>query len=315
LHAEHLQGAVRGARLVSAVAASASRAADRIRCPIAHSVQELLDHPDVEAVVIASPSCLHWEHAALALAAGKGVFCEKPMADSVDGALAVVELVHEMGAPFQIAFQRRYDPGYARAKELILCGAIGKPEMFRAISCDHTPPPLAFAQTSGGLFWDLGVHDFDAARFLMGEEIVAVHAVGAVLVEPGLAALDDVDYGLVSLRFESGALGVVQNSRRAAWGYEIRAEVYGSTGKVVTELDERLPVRLYAADGIHSERYFQFIERFRDAYRLELQAFVDAVRAGVQPKPGPLDGLNALRVAEAATRSRHEGRWVTLEVS
>jgi myo-inositol 2-dehydrogenase/D-chiro-inositol 1-dehydrogenase len=146
----------------------------------------------------------------------------------------------------------------------------------------------------------------------MGDEIAAVHATGAVLVEPALAEIDDVDYGVVTLRFSSGGLGVVQNSWRAPWGYEIRAEVYGSRGKVVTELDERVPTRLYTERGFRSERYHLFVERFREAYRLELQSFVDALRAGQSPSPDARDGLKAVRAADAATRSRREGHWVTM---
>jgi myo-inositol 2-dehydrogenase/D-chiro-inositol 1-dehydrogenase len=219
--------------------------------------------------------------------------------------------VERARAPFQIAFQRRFDPGYARAQEFILEGAIGKPEMFRGVSCDYMPP-VDYLRTSGGLFWDLGVHDFDAARFLMGEDISAVHATATIQVEPALAEFGDIDYGIVTLRFASGALGVIQNSWRAPWGYEIRAEVYGSVGKVVTELDERTPTRLYTERGFTGERHHLFVERFREAYRLELQAFVDALHTGTALSPNAWDGLAALRVADAATRSHREGRWITI---
>jgi myo-inositol 2-dehydrogenase/D-chiro-inositol 1-dehydrogenase len=149
----------------------------------------------------------------------------------------------------------------------------------------------------------------------MRDEIVSVHAAGAVLVEPALATIDDVDYGVVTLRFAGGALGVVQNSWRAPWGYEIRAEVCGSKGRVVTELDEKVPTRLYTDEGFRSERHHLFVERFREAYRLELQAFVDALRAGVRPSPDATDGLRAVQVSDAATRSRREGRWIEVEAS
>ena len=146
----------------------------------------------------------------------------------------------------------------------------------------------------------------------MGDEITAVHAAGAVKVEPALSELDDVDYGMVTLRFQGGGLGAVQNSWRAPWGYEIRAEVYGSQGKVVTELDERVPTRLYTDRGFTGERHHLFMERFREAYRLELQRFVDALHAGRKPSPDAQDGLRAVEVADAATRSRRENRWVTV---
>jgi myo-inositol 2-dehydrogenase/D-chiro-inositol 1-dehydrogenase len=181
--------------------------------------------------------------------------------------------------------------------------------MFRGLTCDRIPP-VAYLRTSGGLFWDLGIHDFDAGRYLMGDDVVEVDASGTILIEPELADFDDVDHGVVVLRFRRGGIGVVQNAWRAPYGYDIRAEVHGSLGKVVTDLDERVPTRLYGPGGFTSERYFHFVERFADAYRLELQAFVDAVRADRAPTPGLDDAFQAVQIADAATRSRREGRRV-----
>ncbi len=312
LHAEQLQRAIKGAQLVGIAVDPAHRS--RLQdtptpARLFDSVEDLLRSADVEAVVIASSSNAHCEHIVRAAAAGVPMFCEKPLADTVEAARHAVRAVEEVGVPFQIGFQRRFDPGYARARELVAAGAIGKPELFRGISSDYIPP-VEYLRTSGGLFWDLGVHDFDAARFLMGDEIVAVHATGAIQIEPALAAFGDVDYGVVTLRFRSGALGVVQNSWRAPWGYEIRAEVCGSEGRVVTELDQRVPTWLYTSHGFTTERYHQFVERFRDAYRIELQVFIDALHAGTKPAPDECDGLRAIEIADAATRSRREDRWI-----
>jgi myo-inositol 2-dehydrogenase/D-chiro-inositol 1-dehydrogenase len=315
LHAAHLRGAVPGARLVAAAVDPEHRRrllkTGEAPCPLVHDVAELVAHPDVDAVVIASSSNVHHEHIALAAAAGKAIFAEKPIADSVAKAEGAAATVEAAGVPFQIGFQRRFDPGYARAKTLIAEGAIGAVEMFRGLTCDRIPP-VEYLRTSGGLFWDLGIHDFDAARFLMGDEIEAVHAVGAIKVEPALAEFDDVDYGIVTLHFRSGALGVVQCAWRAPYGYDIRAEVHGSLGKIVTEVDEKTPTRLYSDRRASFERHDQFVERFRDAYRLELQAFVDALRAGTRPTPDATDGLRALLVSNAATSSRREGGWVVV---
>ena len=316
LHAHHILGPVRGARLVAAVVDRDHRArllADGIApCALVESVPDLLALPGVDAVVVASPSSLHNEHIALAAAAGKPLFSEKPLADSVVEAKAAAAAVDRAGVPFQIGFQRRFDPGYARARELIAAGAIGEPEMFRGITGDRIPP-VDFLRTSGGLFWDLAIHDFDAARFLLGDEIASVHAVGAVKVEPALAAFDDVDYGIVALRFRGGALGVVQASWRAPAGYDIRAEVHGSLGKVVTEVDEKFPTRLYDVRGLVSPRHDEFVERFREAYLAELQAFVDALHTGTAPTPGLADALAAVLISDAATCSRREDRWVSVE--
>lgn len=315
LHAEHIAGAVRGARLVAAAVDDGQRreleAAGRAPCPLVPDVAMLIARPDVEAVIIASPASLHREHIILAAEAGKPVFAEKPLADSVAAAGEVVAAVERSGIPFQIGFQRRYDPGYARARQLIASGAIGDVEMFRGITCDRIAP-LAFLRTSGGLFWDLAIHDFDAARFLTGDEIEAVHATGAIKVEPRLAEFDDIDYAIVTLRFRSGALGVVQVAWRAPAGYDIRAEVHGSRGKVVAEVDEKFPARHYDERGLVAVRHDQFTERFREAYRDELQAFVDALRSGAAPTPGLFDAWRGVEIADAATRSRRAGGWVTI---
>ncbi|MBA2519468.1 MAG: inositol 2-dehydrogenase [Chloroflexia bacterium] len=315
LHAEHIAGAVPGARLVAAAVDEAQRreleASGRAPCPLVADVADLVARPDVEAVIVASPSSLHHDHIIEVARAGKPVFAEKPIADSVEAARAVVAAVERSGVPFQIGFQRRYDPGYVRARELIAAGAIGEVEMFRGITCDRIPP-VDFLRTSGGLFWDLAIHDFDATRFLTGDEIEAVHATGAIKVEPRLAEFDDIDHGIVTLRFQSGALGVVQACWRAPAGYDIRAEVHGSRGKVVAEVDEKFPARLYDERGLVAARHDQFTERFREAYRDELQGFVAALRRGSAPTPNLTDALRAVEIADAATRSRRQGGWVTV---
>ena len=313
LHAEHLAGAVRGARLVAAAVDPEHRARLETEgtapCPLVADVAALLAVPGLDAVVIASSSNAHAEHLALATAAGVPIFCEKPLADSVERAIGAAAAIERAGVPFQIGFQRRFDPGYARARELVARGAIGTPEMFRGLTCDAIPP-VSYLRTSGGLFWDLGIHDFDAGRFLMDDEIVAVQASGTILVEPELAEFDDIDHGVVALRFARGGLGVVQNAWRAPYGYDIRAEVHGALGKIVTEVDEEVPARLYTPRGAMSARHHLFVERFRDAYRRELQAFVDAVRGGTEPTPGVRDAIQGILVADAATRSRKSGGWV-----
>lgn len=312
-HAESLRSRIAGAHLVAAAVDPEHRArllADgSAPCELVESAEELISRPDVEAVVVASPAVVHDEHIILAAEASKPIFSEKPLADSVPKAEAAAEAVRQAEIAFQIGFQRRYDRSYARAHELIAAGAIGDVEMFRGMSCDRLGP-IEFLRTSGGLFMDLASHDFDAARFLTGQEVVDVLAIGAVLVEPELATFDDVDYGIVLLRFANGALGVVQEAWRAPYGYDIRAEVHGSKGKVVAEVDEKFPTVLYDERGKVSARHDQFVERFADAYRDELQAFVNALHAGTPPTPGIDDALQTMRIAAAATRSRRSGEWV-----
>jgi myo-inositol 2-dehydrogenase/D-chiro-inositol 1-dehydrogenase len=314
-HASLLRGPVKGARLVAATVDPAHRqlllGSGQAPCPLVDDVDALFAMPTVDAVVVVSPASLHHDHIPRAAAAGKAIFVEKPLADSVERAHAVADDVRRSGVPFQIGFQRRFDRGYARARELIAEGAIGKVEMIRALTCDRMPP-VEFLRTSGGLFWDLAIHDFDAARFLTDEDVTAVFAVGSIAVEPRLTEFDDIDHGIVTLRFSNGALGVAQSCWRAPSGYDIRAEVHGSLGKVVTEVDEKYPTHLYRDGGVSQERHDQFVERFADAYRAELQAFVDALRADRDPSPNLDDALRAVEIADAATRSRREGRWIEL---
>jgi myo-inositol 2-dehydrogenase/D-chiro-inositol 1-dehydrogenase len=316
LHAEQIAGAVRGATLVAAAVDPVHKqqleADGSAPCPLVADAGALIADPAIDAVIVVSPTNAHREHIGQAALAGKAVFAEKPVAGSVEDSLAVAETVGRTGIPFQIGFQRRFDPGYARARELIAAGAIGEPEMFRGLTCDVIPP-VDYLRTSGGLFWDLGIHDFDAARFLMGDEIVAVFAIGAIKIEPRLAEFDDVDHGIVTLRFKNGGLGVVQNAWRAPYGYDIRGEVHGSLGKVVADLDAREPAALYTDRSFSFRRHHLFVERFEEAYRAELQAFVDAVRAGVAPSPGIDDAVQAVLISDAATRSRRENCWVEVE--
>ena len=314
-HANSLQNAISGAHLVAAAVDPDHRRvlldSGAAPCPLEEDVESLLARRDVEAVVVASPAVAHVEHITRVAAAGKPIFSEKPLAESVPKSESAANAIMASGVPFQIGFQRRYDRSYARAKQLIAAGSIGDVEMFRGMTCDRLGP-IDFLRTSGGIFMDLASHDFDAARFLTGEEITEVFAVGAVLVEPELETFDDVDHAIVLLRFGNGALGVVQESWRAPYGYDIRAEVHGSKGKVVAEVDEKYPTVLYDSRGKVSERHDQFVERFSDAYRTELQAFVDALNAGVAPTPGIEDALQAVRVAAAAATSRRENRWVSV---
>lgn len=314
LHATHLNGAIAGARLKAAAVLPEHRkqleAAGVISVPFV-DVAELIADPEIDAIAVVSPTADHRLHIEQCAAAGKAVFAEKPVAASMDDTLAVAATIRRTGIPFQIGFQRRYDPSYARARELIEQGAIGDIEMFRGITTDAMPP-VDYLRTSGGLFRDLGVHDIDAARFLTGEEIVDVNATGAILIEPTLAEFDDVDHGIMTLRFANGALGVIQNSWRAPYGYDIRAEVHGSLGKVIAEVDAREPTALYTDRSFSFRRHHLFVERFADAYRIELQAFVDAVRADRPPAPNIEDGVRAFAVADAATKSRQINDWVTV---
>ena len=213
-----------------------------------------LHDDDVDAVLIASPTSTHAPLVEAALRAGKAVWCEKPMAEDLAGSVRLVSIWRETGIPVQIGFMRRFDPGYARARELIDAGELGRIEQFRAASRDTYPPPLEFLLTSGGSFVDMAIHDFDLARFLVGE-VEEVHAWASVLFDERFARADDWDTSIAMLRFREGALGVVETARHSSWGYDIRTEVSGAAGKVVVEQAHRTPTvhfRRFALRGRHA---------------------------------------------------------------
>jgi len=273
---------------------------------------EAIHDPAVEAVVITTPTSTHASLIEAALRAGKAIWSEKPIALDLAETNRVVMLWRETDLPVQLGFMRRFDPGYVRAKELIDSGDLGRIEQFRAYSRDTYPPSVDFIRNSGGSFLDMSVHDFDLARFLVGE-IDEVSAWGSVLVDERFSEGGDIDTAVTMLRFRNGALGVVEMSRRSAWGYDIRTEVAGAMGKVVVEAPHKTPVTFSRRFGFEGDHYENFPDRFEVAYRLELEAFFRTLAAGGTPTPGPEDALETLRVAVAATRSWREGRPVRLD--
>jgi myo-inositol 2-dehydrogenase/D-chiro-inositol 1-dehydrogenase len=314
LHAKNIAGSIEGAHVVAimdAFAEAAEALANKHNVVATQDVQELINHPDVDAVVIGSPTSLHAEQIKLAAQAGKAIFCEKPVALDLHTTQDAMRVVQEAGVPFQIGFNRRFDPAIASLARTIHSGELGQVEMFRSQSSDPSPPPLSYVATSGGIFLDSAVHDFDIARFI-GGEVERVTALGRVLVEPEYAQYEDVDTSVVTLEFTSGALGIIQNSRRTQFGHDVRVEVHAAGGKLIAEQERRSNVWRYTKEGMAADYQMDFLERFRDAYVLELQAFVDAVHTSTPPTPTHSDAIESLRVALAATTSLREQRPVKL---
>jgi len=271
--------------------------------------EQAIHYPGVDVVVIVTPTDTHAGLIELAANAGKAIFSEKPIALDLEQTARVVGIVHGNGVPLQLGFMRRFDPGYAAAKQKIDAGELGRIETFRALSRDTYPPGLNFLKASGGLFLDMAVHDFDLARFLVGE-VEEVQAWGTVLIDERFSQADDVDTAVTLLRFANGALGVIETSRRSNWGYDIRTEVAGAIGKVIVESPRKTPVLLAKNFGSSFDHFENFPDRFEQAYRLELESFFQALRKGKQPSPGPQDALDTLRLALAAKKSWREGRSV-----
>jgi myo-inositol 2-dehydrogenase/D-chiro-inositol 1-dehydrogenase len=273
---------------------------------------EAIHDPDVEAVVISAPTPMHAPLIEAALLAGKAVWTEKPIAQELAETKRIVDLWHEVQIPVQVGFMRRFDPGYVRAKELVDSGALGRIEQFRALSRDANSPTLEFLLTCGGSFIDMSVHDLDLARFLVGE-VEEVHAWAAVLWDDRYTKADDWDTSVIMMRFRNGALGVVETARHSKWGYDIRAEIAGATGKVVVDGERMTPATHYREGAAESDRYPDYMERFEIGYRRDLEAFFDDLAAGRPVGPGPDDAYETLRLAVACTRSWRENRPVRLD--
>jgi myo-inositol 2-dehydrogenase / D-chiro-inositol 1-dehydrogenase len=308
-------GAISGVRVVVVADPQAERAErGRVMSGAESALTEpekAIAHPGVDAVVIVTPTDTHARLIEAAVNAGKAVFSEKPIALDLAETQRVVRLVQERNVPVQLGFMRRYDPGYAKAKAKIEAGDLGKLETLRALSRDTYPPSLEFLLGSGGLFLDMSVHDFDLARFLVGD-VEEVNAWGAVLIDERFAQAKDADTAVTLLRFTSGALGVVENSRRAVYGYDMVTEVFGEDGKLVIQAEPKTPLRHYHKDGYNLDHYHFFMDRFGPAFRAELEAFFAAISNGTPPSPGPLDALESLKIALAATISLKEKRAVEI---
>ena len=275
---------------------------------------QLIADPQVQAVLVCSSTDTHADLVIQAARAGKHIFCEKPLDLDLGRIDTVLAEVERAGVQLMLGFNRRFDPDFARVRALVASGAVGRPEMLRITSRDPAPPPAEYAAVSGGMFLDMTIHDFDMARFVMGQEVVELHAMAAVLVDPAIGAAGDVDSAVISLRFADGALGVIENSRRAVYGYDQRVEVLGSAGRVGNRNIAADTVQLADAYGQHDPLPLDFfMQRYAAAYAAEIQAFVAAVR-GAGPLPvGGHDGRMAVVLGLAAKRSVALGRPVRIQ--
>ncbi|HEY4302762.1 MAG TPA: inositol 2-dehydrogenase [Candidatus Didemnitutus sp.] len=305
-------GVTRLRYIVDVNRAAAAALAQKHGARAADAATALAD-PKVDAVLIASSTDTHAGLAIAAAKAGKAIFCEKPIDLSLARVDACLAAVRRARVPMLVGFNRRFDPNFRALRERIDAGAIGAVEQVIISSRDPGLPPLAYLKVSGGQFRDMTIHDFDMARWLLGEEPVEVFAMGSVLVDPAVAAVGDTDSAMVLLKTAAGKLCHINNSRRATYGYDQRIEVHGAKGRLLAGNRVGSTVEFADASAVSTEKpvYF-FLERYADAYRAELAAFVDAV---VNRKPMPVgmeDGRQALVLAEAAARSLRTGRSVKI---
>jgi scyllo-inositol 2-dehydrogenase (NAD+) len=317
IYARDLSGRVPRARLAAVAdrdAGLAERIANEFDVPRWYGEpRAVIDDPSVEAVVIVTPTHTHRDLVVAALERGKPVFCEKPPALSIADVTEMKRAVVRTGGFFQMGFMRRFDPGYAAAHEQIRLGRIGRPVLFKSSSRDPFLPSLEYAdpRSSGGMFVDMGIHDFDLARWLIGD-VASVQAIGGVLQCPELRALGDIDNGIVSLTFADGRLGVVDLSRKGVYGYDIRTEVLGTDGALQVGYLRETPLLVLAKEGVSHDVVPYFMQRFERSYIAQLENFAGNVLAGYTPPVTIDDGMEALRVSLAATMAWQSGRSVHL---
>jgi myo-inositol 2-dehydrogenase/D-chiro-inositol 1-dehydrogenase len=291
---------------------AAERLASRHAATVATQASVLAD-PAIDAVVIASSTNTHADLVEAAARAGKAVFCEKPLDLDRRRAEACLAVVAECGVPLMLGFNRRFDPNFARLESQLRDGRIGRVELLSITSRDPSPPPIAYVRVSGGLFRDMMIHDFDMARWLLGEEPAEIFAAASVLIDPAIGEAGDVDTAVVTLRAGSGALCQISNSRRAVYGYDQRVEILGSKGALRADNVALSTITFAGAEGIVSDKPLPFfLERYAEAYRLELDHFIDALTRGSPPLPGGTDGIKALALADAALQSVQTGRAIAL---
>jgi len=320
IYADAIAHRISNARLVAiadVVEGVVQEQAELLEVPFATTdYRELLARPEVEAVFVISPTSTHREVVTEAARAGKAIFCEKPIALTLAETDAIAGALEQAGVFFQAGFMRRFDAGYAQAWAKIEAGVIGRPTTFKSIGHDPFCPNPAFADpaVSGGLILDMAIHDFDLARWLMQDEVKRVYAEGSLMACPELKAVGDIDNAVVTLAFERGAVGDVEVSRNAFYGYDIRTEVLGTEGALQIGYFRQTPVLTLTPEGVAYDMVPYIIERFLDAYVAQSQDFVNRVLAGDEPAVTIEDARRALAIGAAATQSLHEGRPITLEL-
>jgi myo-inositol 2-dehydrogenase/D-chiro-inositol 1-dehydrogenase len=317
IHAENLVTRIPGVE-VKAVAdvnlAAAQELAARLHIPAAHAdYHAILSDSTIEAVAVCSSTDTHASILIETAQAGKHIFCEKPIdydLAKIDAALAAVG---QAGVKLQIGFNRRFDPNFRKVRQLVAEGKVGEPHILRITSRDPAPPPISYIKVSGGMFLDMTIHDFDMARYLSGSEVVEVYTAAGVMVDPSIGTAGDVDTAVITLRFANGAIGTIDNSRQAVYGYDQRVEVFGSGGMVqahnITPDND-----VYAnADGVHSAKplYF-FLERYMESFIAEMKDFVKSIQENTPPPVTGIDGRIPVMIGMAARKSLLEKRPVQL---
>jgi myo-inositol 2-dehydrogenase/D-chiro-inositol 1-dehydrogenase len=275
--------------------------------------RRILEDERIEAVIICSSTDTHAPFIIQAAQAGKHIFCEKPIdldLGRIDQALAAVE---QNKVKLQVGFNRRFDPNFKQARDLVAAGKIGTPHLVHIMSRDPAPPPIGYVKVSGGIFLDMTIHDFDMARYLLNSEVEEIYATGGVMIDPAIGEAGDIDTAVVTLHYASGAIGTIDNSRQAVYGYDQRIEVFGSKGNVIVTNSRPHNAVYTDTEGVHSALplYF-FLERYTEAYVAEMKAFIEAIEQDKTPPVSGIDGRVPVVMGLAAWKSYRENRPVKL---
>lgn len=275
--------------------------------------KEIIEDPEIDAVLICSSTDTHSPISIEAIKAGKHVFCEKPIDHDVDKIMEVIKALEGTGLKYQVGFNRRFDHNFQSLQETVAQGKIGTPQIIKITSRDPEPPSIDYVKVSGGMFLDMTIHDFDMARFLAGCDAEEVYVQSANLVDPAIGEAGDVDTAVITLKMENGAIAVIDNCRKAVYGYDQRAEVFGSEGMAAISNDSQSTTVISNTQGVTGEKpMFFFLERYMDAYGKEITAFIDAIEKGKDTPLNVYDGLKPVLMGLAAKKSSQEHRPVKI---
>ena len=288
--------------------------ADEFNIPVfVKDFDELLAVPGLDVVVICSPTDAHADYVVKAAKAGKQIFCEKPLDLSLDRVKEVLEIVNETGVKLMLGFNRRFDPEFKKIRQLVVNDAIGDPQIIKITSRDPGPPPVSYIKVSGGMFLDMTIHDFDMARYISGKQVKEVYAKGAVMVDPEIGLAGDIDTAIITLTFDDGTMAVIDNCRKAVYGYDQRLEVFGSKGMAQAENNFPNNHKLYTSSGVSGDLPLHFfLERYDASYNQEIREFIDALISGGKMPVNGEDGLLSIAIGLAAKKSIQENRPVSL---
>ncbi|GIN69584.1 inositol 2-dehydrogenase [Bacillus sp. J14TS2] len=280
---------------------------------ITDDFRKIIADPEIDAIFICSSTDTHVEIIKAAATSGKHVFCEKPISFNYHETEEALQVVRENNVKLQVGFNRRFDQHFRKVYESVQKGIIGEPQIIRVTSRDPEPPPASYIQRSGGLFIDMAIHDFDMMRFLSGSNVTEVHVYAANLVDPMIGELEDIDTAIISLKFANGALGVIDNSRKATYGYDQRVEVFGDKGAVSAGNERITNIEISTGESVSIDKpkHF-FLERYQEAYVEEVQSFIRSIQENQPIECAGEDGLEAEILAYAARQSWLEKRTVTI---